>query len=94
MFKGELWLRCIILVILILRVIFPVLVFSWRPGAMYINRLVPPLSFQPLLFSFFSFDLPVVSAERFLHSHGENRFPEDFNHDDHDGLFYRYSVTD
>ncbi|EBS6151649.1 hypothetical protein DVG40_22580 [Salmonella enterica subsp. enterica serovar Inganda] len=46
----------------------------------------------PLLFSFFRFDLSVVSAERFLHSHGENCFPEDFNHDDHDGIFCRYSV--
>ncbi|EAO5494012.1 hypothetical protein E9451_12475 [Salmonella enterica] len=92
MLKGELWLRCIILVILILRVIFPVPVFSWRPGVMYINRFVPPLSFQPLLFSLFSFDLSVVSAERFLHSHGENRFPEDFDHDDHDVIFCRYSV--
>ncbi|EAY4677537.1 hypothetical protein NF98_21770 [Salmonella enterica subsp. enterica serovar Rubislaw] len=43
-------------------------------------------------FSFFSFDLSVVSEERFLHSHGENCFPEDFDHDDHDGIFCRYSV--
>ncbi|EDQ5070616.1 hypothetical protein GP233_001139 [Salmonella enterica] len=46
----------------------------------------------PLLFSFLSFDLLVVSASRFLHSHGENCFPEDFDHDDHDGIFCRYSV--
>ncbi|EBS1343675.1 hypothetical protein AIC33_000186 [Salmonella enterica subsp. enterica] len=45
-----------------------------------------------LLFSFLSFDLLVVSASRFLHSHGENCFPEDFDHDDHDGIFCRYSV--
>ncbi|EDY0778940.1 hypothetical protein AHM74_004186 [Salmonella enterica subsp. enterica serovar Oranienburg] len=44
------------------------------------------------LFSLFSFDLSVVFAERFFHSHGENRFPENFYHDDHDGIFCRYSV--
>ncbi|EBY2753782.1 hypothetical protein DVF53_24705 [Salmonella enterica subsp. enterica serovar Kottbus] len=46
----------------------------------------------PLLFSFFRFDLSVVSTARFLHSHGENRFPEDFDHDDLDVIFCRYSV--
>ncbi|EAN4316772.1 hypothetical protein EG426_22290, partial [Salmonella enterica] len=52
---------------------------------------VPDANLDPL-FSLLSFDLSVVSAELFLHSHGENRFPEDLYHDDNDGIFCRYSV--
>ncbi|EBX7378360.1 hypothetical protein GPM53_001248 [Salmonella enterica] len=53
---------------------------------------VPVSLLSLLLFSIFHFDLSVVSAELFLHSHDENCFPEDFNHDDHDGIFCRYSA--